>query len=147
MKQSCLPVGERWGGCVPISKGRVNKLPLKNSIVRFRAQPDGVLLHRVRVDLVVDVLDQAVQLPPGLEAHQLSPSSEANQVPLLPVAKACVSRVVDLIFVVCSCSRRIRRICTQASKRSFSTRKHAMPHTLPTPQSSLKAKVWEKLSM
>ena len=66
-------------------------------------QPDGVLVHPGAVDLVVDVLDQAVHLPPRLESDQLSLTSEANQAPLLPITEARVSWVVDFIFVACSC--------------------------------------------
>ena len=60
-----LPVGERWGWGVQILNGLVNIFPLENSLVRFRVQANGVLVHPGRVNLVVDVLDQAVHLPPG----------------------------------------------------------------------------------
>ena len=136
MKKTSLPVGERWCRSVPISRDRVNKFPLKNSIVRFRVQPDGVLLHRVWVDLVVDVLDQAVLLPPGLEADQLPSSSEANQVPLLPVAQARVSPIVDKIFVVCSCIKINAKICSQTFD-FFPPGNITCPQDILTPYSSL----------
>ena len=98
-----LPVGERWGWGVQILRGLLKIFPFEHSLVRPPVQADGVLVHLGRVDLVVDVLDQAVHLPPGLEGDQLSTLSHADQAPLLPVAQGCVSRVVDFIFVGCSC--------------------------------------------
>merc|ERR1719209_1998855 len=100
---SSFPVHERWSWCVPVSNGRVNVFPLINSVVRSPVQADGVLVHPGAVDLVVDVLDQAVHLPPRLKSDQLSIASEADQAPLLPVAEARVSWVVDFIFVAYSC--------------------------------------------
>merc|ERR1719209_2870753 len=108
---SGFPVHERWSWCVPVSNGRVNVFPLINSVVRSPVQADGVLVHPGAVDLVVDVLDQAVHLPPRLKSDQLSIASGkmANQAPLLPVAEARVSWVVDFIFVAYS---RVAAICS-----------------------------------
>ena len=63
--RNTLPVHERWGWGVQILDGLVNIFPLENPLVRFSVQANGVLVHPGGVNLVVDVLDQAIHLPPG----------------------------------------------------------------------------------